>query len=66
MTGQFTLAAARRWKRIPQEAQGKILANVWCGNCRDSVQIALGDKGTVYLIHGLYMDNVNLSDNFRS
>lgn len=41
MTGQFIPAAARRWKRIPQEAQGKILANVWCGNCRDSVQIVL-------------------------
>lgn len=42
MTGQFTPAAARRWKRISQEAQGKILANVWCGNCHGSVQIVLG------------------------
>ncbi|MFH1620030.1 MAG: hypothetical protein ABIG11_09045 [bacterium] len=41
MTGQFTPAAAGRWKRISREAQGKILANVWCGNCRDSVHIVL-------------------------
>ena len=41
MSDQFTPAAAKRWKRIPQEAQGKILANVWCGNCRDTVQIVL-------------------------
>jgi len=38
---QFTPAAAKRWKRIPQEAQAKILANVWCGNCIRSVHIIL-------------------------
>ena len=42
MTDQFTPVAARRWKRISLEAQGKILANVWCGNCRSAVQIILG------------------------
>ncbi len=41
MTAKFTSAAARRWGRIPQEAQGNILANVWCGNCRGSGQIVL-------------------------
>jgi hypothetical protein len=38
---QFTPAAAKRWKQIPQEAQDKILANVWCGGCGSSVHIIL-------------------------
>ena len=42
MTEQFTPAAARRWEQISQEIQGKILANVWCRNCRGSVHIVLG------------------------
>ena len=37
--GHFTPAAAKRWKRIPREAQAKILANVWRGNCIRSVHI---------------------------
>ena len=39
--GHFTLAAAKRWAQIPQEAQAKILANVWCGNCARSVEVVL-------------------------
>ena len=38
---QFTPAAAKRWEQIPKEAQAKILANVWCGNCVGSVDILL-------------------------
>jgi hypothetical protein len=37
----FTPAAAKRWGQIPQEAQARILANVWCGNCARSVEISL-------------------------
>ena len=40
-TDPFTPEAARRWKRIPQWAQEKILDNVYCGKCVGSVPIAL-------------------------
>lgn len=39
--GHFTPAAAKRWRQIPREAQAKILANVWCGNCACSVDVVL-------------------------
>ena len=37
----FTPQAAKRWKKIPQWAQEKILANVFCGKCGGSVPIVL-------------------------
>jgi len=37
----FTAGAAKRWKKIPAWAQKKILENVWCGGCLDSVPIML-------------------------
>jgi hypothetical protein len=37
----FTPDAARRWKRIPQWAQEKILNHVFCGKCLGSVPIIL-------------------------
>jgi len=40
-TDPFTPEAARRWKRIPQGAQEKILDNVFCGKCLGSVPIVL-------------------------
>lgn len=50
---KFTLEAELLWGTVPKEAQGRILANVWCGNCRDSVEIvdftARVKKGDVVL-----------------
>lgn len=37
----FTPAAARRWRKIPESAQEKILSNVWCGQCLGPVRIIL-------------------------
>jgi len=37
--GQFTAKAAVLWGTIPKEARERILANVFCGKCRDSVTI---------------------------
>jgi len=37
----FTPEAARRWKKVPDWAQKKILDNVWCGRCLGSVPILL-------------------------
>jgi len=37
--GQFTAKAAVLWGTIPREARERILANVFCGKCRDSVTI---------------------------
>ena len=37
----FTPQAEKRWKMIPQWAQEKILANVFCGKCGGSVPIVL-------------------------
>lgn len=52
-TGKFTTRAALLWATIPQDAREQILANVFCGNCRDSVQIVKftgeEDKGDVIL-----------------
>ncbi len=36
---QFTPKAAMLWATIPKEARERILANVFCGNCRASVTI---------------------------
>ena len=30
----FTPAAAVQWRKIPDWAQAKLLANVWCSSCR--------------------------------
>jgi len=35
--GKFTLRAAVLWGTIPKEARERILANVFCVKCRDSV-----------------------------
>jgi hypothetical protein len=40
-TDPFTPAAARRWERIPQWAQKKILESVYCGQCVAPVPIVL-------------------------
>jgi len=37
----FTADARRRWKKVPDWAQKKILDNVWCGRCLGSVTILL-------------------------
>ncbi len=37
----FTPEARRRWQKIPKWAQRKILDNVFCGKCIDSVTILL-------------------------
>jgi Zn ribbon nucleic-acid-binding protein len=37
--GQFTAKAAALWGTIPKEARERILANVFCVKCRDSVTI---------------------------
>ncbi len=37
----FTPEAARRWKRVPQWAQRKILDNVFCRRCIASVTVIL-------------------------
>lgn len=37
--GQFTAKAAVRWGTIPKAARARILANVFCVKCRDSVLI---------------------------
>jgi hypothetical protein len=50
---KFTLRAAVLWATMPQVARARILANVFCVKCRDSVQIRnfTGEerKGDVYL-----------------
>jgi len=40
-TDPFTPEAARRWERIPQWAQERILENVYCGRCVAPVPIVL-------------------------
>jgi hypothetical protein len=37
----FTPEGRRRWEKIPEWAQRKILDNVFCGRCLDSVSILL-------------------------
>jgi hypothetical protein len=37
----FTPQGQRRWDKVPKWAQEKILANVFCGGCLDSVPIHL-------------------------
>jgi len=37
----FTPQALRRWKKIPEWAQEKILDNVFCSRCRGSVTTLL-------------------------
>jgi hypothetical protein len=38
LTG-LTKQASRFWNAIPGDAREKILANVYCGHCRDAVSI---------------------------
>ncbi|MFK7824500.1 MAG: hypothetical protein AB8G05_10095 [Oligoflexales bacterium] len=39
-------AAQERWDKIPSEVRMKILNNVWCGNCRKSVNIDVDKMST--------------------
>jgi Zn ribbon nucleic-acid-binding protein len=38
--GEFTLKAAVLWGSIPKEGRSRILANVFCPRCRDSVTMS--------------------------
>ena len=35
----FTHPARQRWESIPAEIRQRLLANVWCGQCRHEVTI---------------------------
>ena len=35
----FTLPAQKLWAKVPSEFRVKILNEVWCGRCRDTVTI---------------------------
>jgi len=51
----FTAQALRRWKKIPEWAQEKILDNVFCSRCRGSVTILLETaemKGNDLILRG--------------
>jgi hypothetical protein len=51
----FTPQARRRWKKIPEWAQKKILNNVYCGRCIGSVTILVETaemKGKELIIRG--------------
>lgn len=51
--GKFTPSAAVLWGTIPKEARARILANVFCAKCCDSIQMTnfTGEerKGDLYL-----------------
>ena len=47
----FSPEAATRWTKVPEWAQERILANVWCGKCRGSVAI---------ILESAQMDNADL------
>ena len=36
---RFTPDAHRLWDAIPADVRPRLLANVWCGHCRDEVTI---------------------------
>lgn len=36
---ETTPQAKKRWESIPNEVRMKILNNVWCGDCRTSVNL---------------------------
>jgi len=36
---KFTAPAAKLWEAISGDNRKKLLANVWCGKCQDSVTI---------------------------
>ncbi len=36
---EFTRPARRRWNSISADIRQRLLANVWCGNCRHEVTI---------------------------
>ena len=40
-TNLFSLEAVKRWNKIPESIQKKILDNVWCSNCSGSATIIL-------------------------
>ncbi|MGB2807572.1 MAG: hypothetical protein WBC22_07520 [Sedimentisphaerales bacterium] len=51
----FTPQALRRWKKIPEWAQEKILDNVFCSRCCGSVTILLKTaemKGKALILRG--------------
>ena len=35
----FTRLARQRWESIPDDIRQRLLANVWCGQCRHEVTI---------------------------
>ena len=35
----FTPDARKHWESVPADVRPKLLANVWCGKCRDAVTI---------------------------
>lgn len=35
----FTRLARQRWESIPADTRQRLLANVWCGQCRHEVTI---------------------------
>ncbi|WP_291988539.1 hypothetical protein [Candidatus Accumulibacter sp. ACC007] len=35
----FTRLARQRWETIPTDIRQRLLANVWCGHCRQGVTI---------------------------
>lgn len=37
---EFIAPAAKLWATIPVDAKKRLLANVWCGRCRNEVTIA--------------------------
>lgn len=51
----FTPAARKRWESIPDSIRQRLLANVWCGQCRDEARIIRFSgaiKGTNLLLVG--------------
>ena len=52
----FTPKARKRWDEIPREIRTKLLDNVWCGKCRDSVSMILQNakvKTDMLLLEGI-------------
>jgi hypothetical protein len=43
----FTEDARKRWNKVPEWAQAKILSNVFCGKCLKSVSVVL-ERGKMH------------------
>ena len=43
---QFAASARKFWEAIPEHVRKDLLANVWCGRCRDATTI-VSYRGTV-------------------